>query len=458
MPNASSAIAPRSRRRRLSSRPRHYYLGATELSQVELWEVLNLCSGKEKTVQLSSHSFWIYLDLSQMVYIRARGNIRKPRRRRATKARVTRRTYARRRPQARRRIARKIQSHVCSEQLTPTAKFALAQIDPFDPKCLGAKIPDSNTMPSIANQDVDQVGLAVGSDAATVPYAIAFSPAYQQAILKSGVSAGGINWSINGWQNRRNRDSVNQAIEGIRPVAHAIRMSCPLAPTSTTGFVHVGLAIENRYGASSGVPDFPTSVNEMTGLPHYRRFTLASLTQSPVTAINKWIDETAFRYDAVGIDQSFSDPAATLSDTTFNFNRSWAFIIVMVEAPPASSTVLSFEHLLSTEALPRRNAFIMGNLAAPNSPGTMSAVSSMQAETDFVHTEAEQESYISQAVNELRRGAESAGEAAVEYVQPIFSRIGRYAADTAINYAVNAYTGTGGISGVNSNPNRLITS
>lgn len=395
-----------------------------------------------------------------MVYIRAKGNIRRPRRRRATARRATRRTSVRRsRPQARRRIVRKMQSHVCSQELTPTAKFALAQIDPFDPKCLGAKVPDSNTMPSIANQDVDQIGLSVGADAATVPYAIAFSPAYQQAYLRSGVSAGAVNWSINGWQDRRNRGSVNTAIEGIRPVAHAIRMSCALAPTSTTGFVHVGLATENRYGFAPGVPDFPSTVNEMTGLPHYRRFTLASLTQSPVTAINKWIDETAFRYDAVGVDQSFSDPAVALSDTTFNFNRSWAFIIVMVEGAPINTTALSFEHLLSTESLPRRNAFIMGNLAAPNSPGTISAVSAMQADTDFVHTEAEQDSYVSGALSELARGAHTAGEAVYENVaKPLLQRVGNHAMNAAVNYAYNAMTGTGGISGVNSNPNRLITS
>lgn len=398
-------------------------------------------------------------ELFSMVYVRARGNIRRPRRRRATARRATRRTSVRRRPQARRRIVRKMQSHVCASELTPTAKFALAQIDPFDPKCLGAKIPDSNTMPSIANQDVDQIGLSVGADAATVPYAIAFSPGYQQAVLRSGVAAGAVNWSINNWTNRRNLNSVVTAIEGIRPVAHAIRMSCSLAPTSTTGFVHVGLAVENRYGSAPGVPDFPQTINEMTGLPHYRRFTLASLTQSPVTAINKWIDETAFRYDAASTDQSFSDPAVALSVTNFNFNRSWAFIIVMVEGAPINTNALSFEHLLSTECLPRRSAFIMGNLAAPNSPGTMSAVSSMQSETDFVHTEAEQDSYVSSALNELSRGANAAGEAVYENIaRPLLNRVGNHAVNAAVNYAFNAIAGTGGIPGVNNNPNRLITS
>ena len=34
----------------------------------------------------------------------------------------------------------------------------------------------------------------------------------------------------------------------------------------------------------------------MRDLPFYRKVTLASLTQSPLTVVNKFLDQTAFRY------------------------------------------------------------------------------------------------------------------------------------------------------------------
>ena len=320
-----------------------------------------------------------------MVYVRYRGNIRKaPRRRRAATRRATR--YSRARPATRRRRVGRKQC-VCPQELTPTAKFALAQIDPFDPKCQGAKVPDSNTIPSIANVDQDQVTLSSGASGSL--FGIAFAPQYRDSYITTGTGASPT-WG-GSWQSRRNFSNVLGNIEGIRPVAHAVRLSSQLAPTTTTGFVHLGIAVESRRNntlVSNPAPDFPLSVNEMTGLPHYKRITLASLTQSPITAINKWIDETAFRYDDPASITSWIADTQTTNTSALNFNQSWGYIVVMVEGAPASSSILSFEHILLTECIPRRNSFIIGSTPAPNSPGTMSAVSTMQSETDFVHTEA----------------------------------------------------------------------
>lgn len=47
--------------------------------------------------------------------------------------------------------------------LTPSAKFAMAQLDPFDPAVAGAKIPDSNTMPSISSSDIDILSVVGGA-------------------------------------------------------------------------------------------------------------------------------------------------------------------------------------------------------------------------------------------------------------------------------------------------------
>lgn len=391
-----------------------------------------------------------------MVYRRTSTNIRRPRRRTPARTRYPRRRAAVRTTRRRTPNRRMAKSCVCPGELTPTAKFALAQLDPFESRCQGAKVPDSNTIPSVSNVDQDQVSLTTSATASNLN-AIAFFPSYSYASLVGGPGAS-INWSINGASSRRNSSSVTTNIEAIRPVAHAIRVSSQLAPTTTTGFIHVGLAVESRKGTDAAlrVPDLPTTVNEMTGLPHYKRFTIASLTQSPITVINKWIDETAFRYDSPDSLPSTALTGESLTQTLLNFGQSWATIVVMIEGAPASVTALSFEHLLMTECIPKRTAFILGTQAAPNSPGTMSAVSTMQAGTDFSHTEAEQESYISQGLAELDRGARVAGTQVWNNIAlPLLQRVGNHAVNTGMRMAASAIMGRGGLPGVNSNPNRL---
>lgn len=391
-----------------------------------------------------------------MVYRIQKGNIRKPRRRRQTTRRRSVRKAPRRRTSTRRQMNKKNDCS-CPGELSPSAKFALAQLDPFEPKCLGAKVPDSNTMPSIANADTDQVTLAGPATSGNL-IAIAFNPSYTSSILAATESsASAVTWGTS-FSQRRNYTNVVASVEAIRPVAHAVRMVSPLAPTSTTGFVHVGIAVESRVNSGVGsVPDYPTSVNQMTGLAHYKRFTLASLTQSPVTIINKWIDETAFRYDDPRSSYSFVGSASTSTPAGLQFQGSWGTLIVMIEGQPSSATTpISFEHLLLTECLPRKDAWVLGTQAAPNSPGTMSAVSVMTADTDFAHTEAQQDTYIQEGLRAFERGASVAGERVWNDVAaPLLTRFGNAVVNTGVAMAFNAISGRGGIPGVNSNPGRL---
>lgn len=393
-----------------------------------------------------------------MAYVRSKRNIRRPRRRRSVRRRAA--------PTYRRRTTTRVASSrkkpcVCPGELSPAAKFALAQIDPFEPKCLGAKIPDSNTIPSIANADTDQVSLAAPSTNGNL-IAIAFCPSYAASVQAAGDGAGAVSWGTN-WAQRRNYANVVGSIEAIRPVAHAIRVSSPLAPTSTVGFVHIGLAVESRVNSIAGaLPDLPLTVNAMTGLAHYARFTLASLTQSPVTVINKWIDETGFRYDDPRSGPNYSSGGTTPFtavqpiQSTFNFGQSWATIVVMVEGQSTGSSPISFEHLLLTECIPRKDAFILGSAAAPHSPGTMSAVSTMTSEGGFSHTEAQQDSYTQQMLSNLAAGAATAGEQVFQNVAvPLMQRVGQVAVNSATNYAIQGIVGLAGIAGVNSNANRL---
>ena len=391
-----------------------------------------------------------------MAYRIQKGNIRKPRRRRQTTRRRSVRKAPRRRTSTRRQMNKKNDCS-CPGELSPSAKFALAQLDPFEPKCLGAKVPDSNTMPSIANADTDQVTLAGPATSGNL-IAIAFNPSYASSILAATESsASAVTWGTT-FSQRRNYTNVVASVEAIRPVAHAVRMVSPLAPTSTTGFVHVGIAVESRINSGVGsVPDYPTSVNQMTGLAHYKRFTLASLTQSPVTIINKWIDETAFRYDDPRSSYSFVGSGTASTPAGLQFQGSWGTLIVMIEGQPSSATTpISFEHLLLSECLPRKDAWVLGTQAAPNSPGTMSAVSVMTSDTDFAHTEAQQDTYIQEGLRAFERGASVAGERVWNDVAaPLLTRFGNAVVNTGVAMAFNAISGRGGIPGVNSNPGRL---
>lgn len=361
-----------------------------------------------------------------------------------------RRTYRRRAPVRRARKSTGSKC-VCPLDMSPGTKFVMAQLDPFDGKVNGAKIPDSNTMLSIANSDIDIVNISTTATGTHLNGA-AFRPAYTWGVINGtgGATLGwGAAWATNA-NNRSKRTAYGTAMELTRPVAHAVRVSSPLAPTAATGFVHIGLSTETPFGESSWT--FPTTLAEMSGLQYYKRVTLASLTQSPLTVINKWIDDTAFRYSACA-----STAVENTTSASFQTDASWGVIVIMIEGAPVSSTVLSCEHLLLSEGIPKKDGVIIGTVAAANSPATLSAVSSLSTVQEPFHTEAEQDSYIQRGVNAVAQGAAQHGENMFQSVAiPLLQQVGAYGVNAAASYAWNALTGTGGIAGVNNNANRLM--
>jgi len=392
-----------------------------------------------------------------MVYLRGRTNVRKPARRRAPARRAS--TYSRvrkgRRSSTRPRSSSK--PCICPGELSPSARFALAQLDPFHPQALGAKIPDTNTMPSIANCSVDQVASPLATTGFLTGFA--FRPAYNAAVIAATpVSATAVSWGASASANASNRRDYTQFVaqmEAVRPCAHAVRLISQLAPTTATGFVHIGLSTESYYSATGNTWQFPTSVNEMTGLAYYKRVTLASLTQTPLTVINKWIDERGFMYQDPN--QVAALTSSTANEVNSPFGFSWSNIIVLIEGAPVTPSPLSAEHLLLTESIPRKDSILIGTQAAPNSPGTMSAVSTMSGDTDFSHVEAGQESHIQAGLNSFSRAAATAGEQVWNNVAaPLLQRVGSAAGTAAGNALLNAVRGRGGLPGVNSNPSRLM--
>jgi len=395
-----------------------------------------------------------------MVYRRSKINIRKP----ARRARSTTRRRSRVQPMRRRSSGNTRQRSkgpcVCPGELSPSAKFAMAQLDPFHPVALGAKIPDTNTMPSIANASTDQVSSPLATTGFLTGFA--FRPNYNYGVINATpASASAVTWGATLAANAVNRRDHTQFVaqfEAVRPVAHAVRLVSSLSPTAATGFVHIGLSVESSFNNTVATWQFPTTVNEMTGLAFYKRVTLASLTQSPITVINKWLDERGFNYQDPS--QVTSASTSPTGEVTSPFGWSWANIVVLIEGAPAASSPLSAEHLLLTEALPKKDSILLGTQAAPNSPGTMSAVSTMSGEQDFTHVEAGQEAYVNQGLNALSRGAAVAGEQVWQNVAaPLLTRVAGAAVNTAGTlggrYVVQMLMGRGGLPGVSANPNRL---
>jgi len=240
-------------------------------------------------------------------------------------------------------------------------------------------------------------------------------------------------------------DYINEAaIEMTRPVAHAIRITSPVAPTAATGFVHIAISTESTYGQVTW--QYPTTIAEISGCQFYKRVTLASLTQSPLTIINKWIDDTAWRY---------SSPASNLGSAVsnhFQTDYAWGAIVILLEGCPVSTVVLSAEHLLSSEGIPDKNSPLIGTSAAANSSGVLSATSDMQANTEPFHTEQEQEGYLSRSATAFAQGAREQGERIFEkYAVPIAQHVGGLAASSVVDRLFDRP----GISGVNQNPHRI---
>jgi len=341
------------------------------------------------------------------------------------------------------------QANRSSEAMTPTQKYMFAQLDPFDTKSSGAKIPDSNMMPSITNTDTDIQSLttsAVGTDIR----AVAFRPAYRSGVVY-GTAGAVVDWGATFAANAVNRSKLtpySAQIELTRPTAHAIRLTSPVAPTAATGFIHLGISTETFYGKTTW--ELPTTVAAMANLQFYKRVTLASLTQSPLTMINKWIDDTAFRYSAP------NSQVAGAAENEFQTDLGWGIMVVMTEGCPVSTNVLSIEHLLLSEGIPQRDGVFIGSQAAPNAPAAISATTSAIAEIEPFHNEAQQDSYINQGLTAMANGARASGEMAFNnFALPLLERFGFAAGATAATVAAQRIAGVGGIQGVNSNPARL---
>jgi len=265
-------------------------------------------------------------------------------RRRATRKSYRRKSY--RRPSYRRRAPVRRRTLPMRRVPRPISKFELGQINPFDKNVYGAKIPDSNTQPSTTSVAEDRV-VFTGS-ATDMAQCKAFFPNVSVAYVPSTDSSSSA-WTwpagYGGSVNSSVRAAFLASFSGIRPVAHGVRISSQAAPTSITGFVHVAVYPLETYGNTTW--NLPVNLSQMAQLPWYRRYTIASLTQTPVIVVNKFLDCTATRYTDPG-----SQNANVATETGFQFGSGWCVVLVAVEGQPVLASNLSVENLTHFEAIP----------------------------------------------------------------------------------------------------------
>lgn len=280
-------------------------------------------------------------------------------------------------------------------------QFMLAQLNPFDPAARGVRVPDESTAPSSAFHLFDNDSITPSSGGVAVNNEICaglYLPncntyKYSQSATSVGITT--VTWdaTFTPITQPSKLSSVVAQYSVARPVAHGIRLTCPLAPTTVTGFAHIALLSIDTYNSNglnglftNGI--LPNSVAGMRELPHYRRVTLASLTQEPLVVVNKYLDTTAFRY----VDTNSNELAAFSAEGVFHVPQSWMAILVMVEGHSQSpgTSVLNVDNMCHFEGQSKASGLNTDDSAETANPDVFDGTSSAAGQSPASYLSSEQ--------------------------------------------------------------------
>jgi len=395
-----------------------------------------------------------------MAYARkATGGRRRPARRRLT--RVGRNRYTARGSFARtptKRVTRRPMQRVSR---TPFTAYALAHVDPFDDRCRGIKIPDANTMPSVALTLSQETTMAMTLGNANAHAFVPSPAAYEITAAVKNLGSNTWGWGatptsvtipVANQQQSAKFVSLCAGYDLVRTVAHGIRISCGLSPQTVTGFCHI--AISARPTLNNFADDwFPKSVAEMSESTWYKRVPLATLTQRPLTVVNKILDTTQTTYAsphrgfiAEGTVNT-NDAVATSMAAALqaNYDRDslngFATIIVSVEGAPSDSSPLVIETIMHIEAIPRSIGLQTGSIAAPSRPDVLAGVSHMAATTPAEHFEGQEPGIIARSAAAFGQGAAAAAGNVADSFVNLAGQAGYAATRHAFGQVAGAFAG-----------------
>lgn len=306
------------------------------------------------------------------------------------------------------------------------SKYIHAQADPFSEQVDGVKIPDANSQPSVAIKAEDAWTMSTGA-VQTSTFA-SFNPSTSKMFVQ-GVyaSATSCTWTaaFGGSTSSSKNSKLISDMELVRPVAHAVRITSGLAPTTTTGFVHVAVFTQALYNQSTWT--YPTTIADLSNVPGYNRIPIARLTAEGLTIVNRPLDCTSQRYvdtDSGGYNNADVDG--------FHVPYQWGSICVAVEGAPASSTVLSVESILHMECIPRATSISTPSPAASYSPAALGGASNSLSKTVSTFLDGDKSKRVQESVSNAKRGIQKATgnyqSRQFSSFQGLTSRTGRFGA------------------------------
>ena len=212
----------------------------------------------------------------------------------------------------------------------PLSQYQIAQVDAFDPRSVGVRIPDSNSTPSCGVLTSDDYSLPVPSPGFSC--AFAFQPNTSTSLVTAvGATVTSWTWPATfGGATASNKFAPIAAnFDMFRPVSHGVRISSSLASTAATGFCHIAVYPSRT---TKNTWDFPTNIAAMADCMWYTRVTISSLTQTPYVIQNKFLDCTANRYidTADGAVHRGDNPAggATVGAGMLHVANEWCTVII----------------------------------------------------------------------------------------------------------------------------------
>lgn len=317
--------------------------------------------------------------------------------------------------------------------------YSLAQIDPFEDRVIGVKIPDANTVPSAPLCCLNELTITTSASGLACSAFLAH-PSIEQVV---GIGSSGATWSFPiTWTDASNVAdpkiaSIRTNYTALRPVAHGIRLMSPLAPTTATGYVHIAIQPIDSFGANgfNGCNGIPKSLSDLSGLGWYRRFPLAAFTQKTMTVVNKFLDDTSQRYTSAQLTQAGYGQVSGTTQTnnaTFQLGLDWCAIFIAVDSAPNSTNVLTAEYVLHMEGIPSPSGVISATPSSPSDPQELDNTAYAAANVPASHWETENASIgqrFTQAMNEAAQSTGSSFRQAGQWVwdnRRTISRVARH--------------------------------
>lgn len=294
--------------------------------------------------------------------------------------RIPRRSTMRKRSSTRKAGTMRTRPRPSGRALPVVPQFTLAQINPFDARAFGVKVPDDNTAMSstFTTQDQFQFSTVV----ANASNLVAFTPNprfYAIPCTEGGAGLG--TWTavagFAGATTTAKFASIDASYSVARPVAHAIRISSALPVNTAAGYLHVCLYTPSRFADTTW--EVPLSLSQMIDQPGYQRISISSLTQCPVLVVNKFVGPSAWVYTGV----NDGNNSATTSGVPA-IPMGWQYICVAVSGVAALTTAIDIENICHFEGQLFRGALNENDAAAAPDAAVLEATASLVGDMNAV--------------------------------------------------------------------------